>query len=293
MNEKYELVRFEKDDLMLDVNVSPSEDTVWLSLNEICLLFGRDKSVISRHIRNIFKDGELEPNQTVAKNATVQKEGNKTVRRTIEFYNLDVIISVGYRVKSQNGIIFRKWANSVLKEYLLRGYVVDSSRTLVTNENYVNLINKVESIDARLTKIEEEYIPDLEKVFYDGEYLDARVFIKGLFSKAITSIVVIDPYADAKALDFLSSKDNAIPATIIVSSKAKLTQDDVDAFILQYGSLIAKNDDTFHDRFIIIDGKSLYHLGASLNYAGRKTFAVSELTDELLVKDVINRINAI
>ena len=85
MNEKYELVRFEKDDLMLDVNVSPSEDTVWLSLNEICLLFGRDKSVISRHIRNIFKDGELEPNQTVAKNATVQKEGNKTVRRTVEF----------------------------------------------------------------------------------------------------------------------------------------------------------------------------------------------------------------
>ena len=93
----------------------------------------------------------------------VQAEGNKTVRRTIEFYNLDVIISVGYRVKSKNGVAFRKWANSVLKEYLLRGYVVDANRALITNENYVNLTNKVESIDARLTKIEEEHISDLEK----------------------------------------------------------------------------------------------------------------------------------
>ena len=265
---------------------------MWI-YNEICLLFGRDKSVISRHIRNIFKDGELEQDQTVAKNATVQKEGDKTVRRTIEFYNLDVIISVGYRVKSQNGIIFRKWANSVLKEYLLRGYVVDANRALITNENYVNLINKVESIDARLTKIEEKHIPDLEKVFFDGEYLDARVFIKGLFSKAATSIVVIDPYADAKALGFLSSKDNAIPATIIVSSKAKLTQDDVEAFSLQYGLLTVKSDDSFHDRFIVMDGRSLYHLGASLNYAGRKTFAISELTEQRLTKGVIDRINAI
>ena len=103
-----------------------------------------------------------------------KRKGIKRLEEPLSFYNLDVIISVGYRVKSQNGIIFRKWANSVLKEYLLRGYVVDSSRTLVTNENYVNLINKVESIDARLTKIEEEYIPDLEKVFYDGEYLDSK-----------------------------------------------------------------------------------------------------------------------
>ena len=293
MSDKYELVRFEKDGLILDVNVSPSEDTVWLSLNEMCLLFGRDKSVISRHIKNIFKEGELEPNQTVAKNATVQAEGNKMVKRTTEFYNLDVIISVGYRVKSKNGVAFRKWANSVLKEYLLRGYVVDSSRALVTSENYINLLNKVESIDSRLTKIEEEHIPDLEKVFFDGEYLDARVFIKELFSKAKTSIVVVDPYADAKALDFLSSKDNAIPATIIVSSKAKLTQDDVEAFNLQYGLLTVKSDDSFHDRFIVLEGKSLYHLGASLNYAGRKTFAISELTDERLAKSVIDRINDI
>lgn len=289
MSDKYELVRFEQNGLTLDVNVSPSEDTVWLSLNEMCILFGRDKSVISRHIRNIFKEGELDPNRVVAKNATTASDG-KTY--DVTFYDLDMIISVGYRVKSPNGIVFRKWANSILREYLLRGYVVDRNRTLVTNENYINLINKVESIDARLTKIESEYTAESEKVFFDGEYLDARVFIKELLSKATASIVVIDPYADAKALDFLSVKHPEVAALLIASSKAKLTQDDVNAFNLQYGGLVVKDDDSFHDRFILIDNRDLYHLGASLNYAGKKTFAITRLNDEQLIAAIINRINA-
>lgn len=289
MSDKYELVRFEQNGLTLDVNVSPSEDTVWLSLNEMCILFGRDKSVISRHIRNIFKEGELDPNRVVAKNATTASDG-KTY--DVTFYDLDMIISVGYRVKSPNGIVFRKWANSILREYLLRGYVVDRNRTLVTNENYINLINKVESIDARLTKIESEYTAESEKVFFDGEYLDARVFIKELLSKATASIVVIDPYADAKALDFLSSKSDGTSLLLAVSTKAKLTQDDVNAFNLQYGGLVVKDDDSFHDRFILIDNRNLYHLGASLNYAGKKTFAITRLNDEQLIAAIINRINA-
>ena len=115
MSDKYELVRFEKDGLTLDVNVSPSEDTVWLSLNEMCLLFGRDKSVISRHIKNVFKEGELDSKRVVAKNATTASDGKVY---EVTFYNLDVIISVGYRKKKKNGVAFRKWANSVLKEYL-------------------------------------------------------------------------------------------------------------------------------------------------------------------------------
>ena len=158
MSDRYKLVRFEKDGLVLDVNVSPSEDTVWLSLNEMCLLFGRDKSVISRHIKNVFNEAELDSERVVAKNATTASDGKVY---EVTFYYLDVIISVGYRVKSKNGVAFRKWANSVLKEYLLRGYVVDANRALITKQNYANLINEVESIDARLTKIEEKHIPDL------------------------------------------------------------------------------------------------------------------------------------
>ncbi len=289
MNDKYELVRFEQNGLTLDVNVSPNEDTVWLSKKQIAMLFGRDRSVISRHITKLFEDGELPIESSRAKNA---HEVNGQTHYT-EFFNLDVIISVGYRVKSKNGVVFRKWANAVLKEYLLRGYVVDSERTLVTNENYVNLINKVDSIDARLTKIEGEYIANPEKVFFNGEYLDARAFIKELLSEAASCIVIVDSYADAKALDYLSSKREGVSVALIISSKAKLTQDDVNAFDLQYGGLAVYDDDSFHDRFIAIDDRVLYHLGASLNYAGKRTFAITKLSDEHVIAGVLTRIRLI
>lgn len=157
---KYEIVTFVNDEVRLDVNVSPSEDTVWLSLADMCLLFGRDKSVISRHIKNVILENNLDVNQVVAKNATTGNDGKIYI---VSFYNLDVIIPLGYKVHSQNGIMFRKWANSVLKEYLLKGYVINENRTLITNENYVNLINKVDSIDKRLSVIEKT---NLEKENY-------------------------------------------------------------------------------------------------------------------------------
>ena len=291
MNEKYELVRFEQSGLTLDVNVSPSEDTVWLSKEQIGQLYGRDRSVISRHINSLYEEGELDRKSTCAKNAHIPSKRNRLY--DTELYNLDVIISVGYRVKSQNGVLFRRWAIGVLKEYLLRGYAVDKNRTLVTNENYMNLINRVESIDTRLSKIEEEHVTDREKVFFNGEYLDARAFIKQLISEAKACVFIVDPYADAKALDYLSAKGDDVAVSLVTSSQAKLTQDDVKAFNLQYGGLVIKIDDTFHDRFIAIDERCLYHLGASLNYAGRKTFAIAKLSDELLVASVITRIQAI
>ena len=285
----YELVRFEQNGLTLDVNVSPTEDTVWLSKEQIGLLFGRDRSVISRHINNIYEDGELSRNSSCAKNA---HEVNGQTHYT-EFFNLDVIISIGYRVKSKNGVAFRKWALNVLKEYLLRGYVLDGDRTLVTNENYINLINKVENIDMRLARIESKYGTELEKIFFDGEYLDARVFIKELLFKAMTSIAIVDSYADAKTLNYLSTKRDGVSVLLVVSSRAKMTQDDVEAFNRQYGGLTVKNDDSFHDRFILLDGAILYHLGASLNYAGKRTFAIARLNDERLVTSISQRINAI
>lgn len=155
-----------------DVNVSPNEDAVWLSKDDMSILFQRDRSVISRHIANIYKEGELEEKSTCAKNAHVT-----SFKRQREYenylYNLDVIISAGYRVKSKNGIIFRGWANRILKEYLLKGYAINEKRTLITNENYVNLINKVESIDKRLTNLETVNI-EKEKIFFDGEFFDAK-----------------------------------------------------------------------------------------------------------------------
>ena len=193
--EKYEVIKFKDDEFEMDVNVSPNEETVWLSLNEICLLFDRDKSVISRHIRNIFKEEINDKNRSVAKNATVQFEGERQITRVIEYYNLDVIISVGYRVKSKRGILFRKWANKVLKQYLLNGYVINESRTLVTNENYVRLINKVESIDDRVSIIERKYKPEEylgSKLLFNGQFYDAYTLIQSIFEEAKEEIIIID-----------------------------------------------------------------------------------------------------
>jgi len=190
MENGFEVVCFTQDGMNLNVNVSPNEETVWLSLSEMCLLFGRGKSVISRHIKNVFKDDELDEKRVVAKKATTAKDG-KTY--DIVYYNLDVIISVGYRVNSKNGIVFRKWANGILRSYLLKSYVVNENRTLVTNENYINLIHKVESMDLRINNIEKRCQVDTEKLFFAGEYLDARVFLKSLFASAVSKITLVDP----------------------------------------------------------------------------------------------------
>ena len=276
---KYELVKFVNDNLELEVNVSPDEETVWLSLVDLCVLFSRDKSVISRHIKNIFKDGELDEKQVVAKNATTGPDG-KTYNVT--FYNLDAIISIGYRVKSQNGIAFRKWAINVLKEYLIKGYVINSERTLVTNENYVNLINKVDLIDKRVKKIEEDnkYMTIDDKLIYDGNVFDALVLISEIVTCSNESIVLFDPYADIKTLNAFKNKNDSVSLLLITSNKNKLSQIDIDTFNVEYGGLIVKIDDRHHDRYLIIDDYNFYHLGSSVNYLGKKLSQITKIEDE-------------
>lgn len=280
---KYEIVTFVNNEVRLDVNVSPSEDTVWLSLADMCLLFGRDKSVISRHIKNVILENNLDVNQVVAKNATTGNDGKTYI---VSFYNLDVIIPLGYKVHSQNGIMFRKWANSVLKEYLLKGYVINENRTLITNENYINLINKVNSIDKRLSVIEKTNL-EKEKVFFDGEMFDAKSFISNIISNANTSIILIDAYANIKALEFLKYKKQGVKLYIYHSSKAKLSNKEVLDFNAQYGDCSTFINDKYHDRFLIIDQNDIFHLGASLNYAGKKVFAITKMEDEAIRDSII------
>ena len=285
---KYEIVTFINNEVRLNVNVSPSEDTVWLSKEEMAILFQRDRSVISRHIANIYKEGELLEESTCAKNAHVHSDKRQREYENY-LYNLDVIISVGYRVKSKNGVMFRKWANSVLKEYLLKGYVINENRTLITNENYINLINKVDSIDKRLSLVEKVNL-EREKIFFDGEVFDAKALISNLISNANTSIILIDAYADIKALDFLKHKKQGVTLSIYHSSKAKLSKKDVLDFNAQYGNCIAYINDKYHDRFLIIDDSEIYHLGASLNYAGKRVFALTKMEDEEIIKTIKERL---
>ena len=285
MNDNYELVRFEQNGLTLDVNVSPLEETVWLSKEQIGQLFDRDRSVVSRHINNIYKEGELCKDSSCAKNA---HEVNGQTHYT-ELFNLDVIISVGYRVKSRNGVAFRKWANNVLKQYLLKGYVINENRTLITNENYINLINRVENINSRLSKIERKDNIQNENIFFDGEYFDARSFLKQIFSQAKNKITLIDPYLDTKALDYLKVRNSGVEISLFTSSKAKLTEDDIDSFNLQYGGLQSHTINNFHDRFIIIDDSELYHLGTSLNHIANKTFAITKMEPDF-IEVILNKI---
>lgn len=290
MNEKYEVVKFEQDGLTLDVNVSPSEDTVWLTQDAMALLFDRNQGVISRHINNIFKDGELDRNTSMQKMHKSRNSSNPNYRLPV-YYNLDVVISVGYRVKSHNGIIFRRWANSVLKEYLLKGYALNKDRTLITDDNYIELVHRVNNIDSRLSKLESDNHIDNEKIFFDGEWFDARSFIKDIFTRAKEEIILIDPYADIKALDYLKVKTEGVIVQLYISSKAKLTQGDIDAFNEQYGNLEIILDDNIHDRFVIVDRVTLYHLGASLNYIGKKVFAITKLEDKNILFSLKNKLN--
>lgn len=284
MNEKYEVVKFEQDNLILDVNVSPNEDTVWLSKEDMSILFDRDRSVISRHIKKIFEEKELIEKSNVHFLHIAHSD------KPVPFYSLDVVISVGYRVRSRNGVIFRRWANSVLKEYLLKGYALNKERTLITDDNYIELVHRVNNIDNRVSKLESDNHMDNEKIFFDGEWFDARSFIKDIFTRAKEEIILIDPYADIKALDYLKVKTEGVIVQLFISSKAKLTQGDIDAFNEQYGNLEIILDDNFHDRFVIVDRAILYHLGASLNYIGKKVFAITKIEDENLFVSMKERL---
>lgn len=297
---KYDLIAFTDKGFSLDVRVDPDEDTVWLTKDQMALLFGRDRSVISRHISSIYKEKELNETATRAKNAQVQMEGGRAVTRISEFFNLDVIISVGYRVKSARGVMFRKWASSVLKQYLIKGYALDEKRLSAHEKSLAELSGKVLSLDAR-TQINEERVKALEEaakrggfpsesVFYSGEFLDARAFFAELFSKAEREIVIVDSYADSKLLSLLNHAKQGVTLSLVKGPHSRLSQDDVDAFLLQHGPINVRESDDFHDRFAFVD-EHCYHVGASFNHMGKRAFAVMKMEDGTAIRQLRERID--
>ena len=285
----YEIIQFRNDIIELSVNVSPSDNTVWLTANQLSLLFDRDEKTIRKHINNALKD-ECDIS-TVAKFETVQLEGNRLVKRFVEHYNLDMIISIGYRVKSNNGVFFRKWANTILREYLLKGYVINDNRALVTNENYVNLINRVDSIDSRLKFIENNELNyKKEKLIVRSEIFDAVNYLESIITSANNKVLLVDPYVDSKALNILKNTKEKVSVRIITSDKSKLSNIDISNFLSQYSINIGLSiDNDFHDRYLYIDDK-IFHLGSSINYLGNKISQIDEILDidikEYLMKRV-------
>ena len=276
----YELIRFEDGDFSLDVKVSPDEDTVWLRPEEMALLFDVNRPAIIKHIANIIKEKELD-NSTCSILEQVQKEGNRTVIRNVKIYNLDMIISVGYRVKSKRGIIFRRWANSILKQYLLNGYVINKDRVIAYQSNILKLEASFIDIENRLNNLEDKVFDKeygLDKLFFNGQFYDAYTLIQNIFEKAKEEIIIIDNYIDRSILDRLVVKKKDIKVIIYTNiNTSKINDIDINIFNKQYNNLKIINTLKVHDRYIIIDKIKLFHLGASIKDLGCKIFSISEL----------------
>ena len=267
----------------LELKVSLKNETVWLNRNQISELLGRDVKTIGKHITNIFIDGELEQISTVAKFATVQKEGGREILRDIEYYNLDVIISVGYRVKSSKGVKFRQWATSVLKNYIQNGFVINSDK--ITNDRFVSLENEVTILKSQVKNIsnslEDKSFTKKQGIFYNGEIFDAYVFINDLIKTALNEIILIDNYIDETVLTLFSKYPN-IRIKIYTQNISKQLKLDFEKYSKQYKNIELQEFKSSHDRFLIIDKKETYHLGASLKDLGKKWFAFSKFEIENL-----------
>lgn len=282
---KNEIVLYQSGELAEHIEVKMDGETVWLTLNQIAELFDRDKSVISRHLRNIYKEGELTQEATVAKYATVQMEADRMVQRDIDYYNLDAIISVGYRVNSKQGTQFRIWATQVLRDYLLKGYAFNQRMDRIEN-NHEDLRQEVKQMALQLKTQE---LPN-QGIFFNGQVFDAYAFVAELVKKAKSSIILMDNYVDESVLTLLSKRQPSVSATIYTKSISPQLQLDLQRHNSQYLHIKAVAFTEAHDRFMILDEKELYHLGASLKDLGKKWFAFSKL--ELQVELLLSRLPA-
>ena len=296
-----EIVLYQPNEQM-SLEVKLENETVWLNRQQLSILFDRDVKTIGKHINNALKE-ELYPvvakstttgndstsNATVAKFAIVQKEGNREVIRQVEFYSLDVILSVGYRVKSSRGIEFRRWANQVLKDYMLKGYAINQ-QMLAMEERIGRQLQdhtiQIHNLQEKVNFFVRTSLPPHQGIFYDGQIFDAYTFINDRIREATTRIILIDNYIDDSVLTILSKRADKVAATIYTKKPSAQLQLDIQKHNAQYPPISVIEFDRSHDRFLCID-ETVYHLGASIKDLGKKWFAFNRMempTTELLQK---------
>ena len=269
--DKNEIVLYQTQDGSTSLDVMVENETVWLNQAQMVMLFGREQSVISRHIRNIFREGELDEKVVYAKFAYTTQHGaikGKTQTKFVDYYNLDVIISVGYRVKSKQGTQFRIWANKILKDYILKGYAI--------HERFERLENRVSKTEKKIDFFVRTSLPPVQGVFFDGQIFDAYVFASDLVKSAKKTVVLIDNYIDETVLLLLSKRQKKVSAQIFTKQISDQLQLDLSKHNTQYEPITIKESAIFHDRFLIIDD-TVYHIGASLKDLGKKLFAFSKM----------------
>lgn len=266
----------------IKLEVRLENESVWLNLGQLALLFNRDRSVISRHISSIYKEQELDKKSTVAKNAIVQNENGRSVMRQIEYYNLDVIISVGYRVKSKQGTLFRQWANKVLKDHLLKGYSF--------NQRIERLEQRVSVTENKIDFFVKTALPPVEGIFYDGNVLEPFGFVNSLIRSAKKRIVLIDNYVDETVLLRLAEREKGIDTIIYSRQLSPSFNIALKQHNQQYEKIEVKQFDKSHDRFLIIDD-TVYHIGASIKDLGKKWFAFCKMN--INAEEIISRIKTL
>ncbi|MBP5592116.1 virulence RhuM family protein [bacterium] len=272
------LIMYVTEDGVTRIQATFDQDTVWLSIDQMAELFQRDKSTISRHIKNVFDEHELDRNRTVANFATVQNEGGRLVERNIDYCNLDVIISVGYRVKSLRGTQFRIWANGILKDYLLKGYSV--------NQRIECLENRVSQTEEKIDFFVRTSLPPAEGIFFNGQIFDAYTFVCDLIRSAKKQIILFDNYIDDSVLKMLDKHGDSVDVRILTKSISPQLQLDIEKHNSQYSPIKLEVFTNSHDRFLCIDD-TVYHIGASLKDLGKKWFAFSKMeidTESLIGK---------
>lgn len=295
-NENQIVVYQPNETVRLDVRLE--NETVWLNRHQMAQLFGRDVKTIGKHIANAlseelaqksvvadFATTQSQGNPTVAKFATVQQEGGREVVRQVEHYNLDVVLSVGYRVKSAQGILFRRWANAVLRDYLLRGYSVNSRLNQLEDKvdrrfakNEADIAELKDKVDFFVQTKE----PPLQEVFYQGRFWDAKSLLIKFIRRAKKELIVIDAYPGVATLDMLAKRGRGVKIELVTHSNGELAESDFEAFAKQCGKFTKTICGICHDRFIIVDGKEVFWTGASLKDAGRLTFAAAKMGAEII-----------
>lgn len=274
----------------LELKISMDNETVWLNQKQLGELFSVESHSVTYHIKNIYKQKELQKNSTTRKIRVVQKEGSRKVEREVDHYNLDMIISIGYRVNSITATKFRQWATSILKNYIQNGYAINGEK--IANERFVSLEKDVNllknKIDTISSKLEDNSLNIKQGIFYDGQIYDAYSYVNDLIKTANKEIILIDNYIDDTVLTLFSKIPN-IKAVIYTNTISKQLQLDFEKYSKQYKNVEIKIFKNSHDRFLILDKKEVYHMGASLKDLGKKWFAFSKM--RLDVMDLLGRLD--
>ena len=258
----------------IELNISVENETIWLTQKQIALLFEKDIRTVNDHIKAIYKDKELLEDTTIRKYRIVQREGKREVSRDVLHYNLDVVISVGYRVNSKKATLFRQWATQILKQYITNGYVINSDK--ITHERFKELENSVSLLQNQIKLLENKTIKPSQGIFYDGEIFDAYKFVIDIVKSAEKEIILLDNYIDETVLTLFSKNQN-IQVTIYTKTITKQLKLDLEKYNAQHNPITIKQFKDAHDRFLVVDKTEVYHIGASLKDLGKKWFAFSKM----------------